>query len=98
MTRPVSYETDQLLRFSFFTTELFIHLPAKLAHQCNICPLVMSADIVRFTDLSFMIDQVDRPYMIFYKKPIAHIFAFAINRQRFIVEDIMNTKRYQFFG
>ena len=31
-------------------------------------------------------------------QPIPYIFAFAVNGQRFIVDDIMNTKWYQFFG
>ena len=40
---------------------------------------------------------VDSAGMVFYKKPIANIFTFAINRQRFFVTNVIDEQRNQFF-
>ena len=44
-----------------------------------------------------MEDQVDGCGMVFNKKPVADIFSLSVNRNRFVVFDIIDGKRDQFF-
>ena len=53
----------------------------------------MATNIVGLTCFALMIDQINRLGMVNNPEPVADILAFAINRKRFIVEDIVNEKR-----
>ena len=44
-----------------------------------------------------MENHVNSVGMVFYKKPIANVFTFAVNRQRFFVANVIDKKRNQFF-
>lgn len=45
-----------------------------------------------------MVDQVDRSGVVDYIEPVPGIFAVAVDRQRFIVQDIVDAQRDQLFG
>jgi len=66
-------------------------------HNINVFPFIKPAYIVSFPYFPFMKNEVNGTGMVYYVQPIAYVFAFAIHRKWFIIFDIVNTKRKQFF-
>src|SRR5690606_13347961 len=58
---------------------------------------VESSNVIGFAVFTLMENQIDSSCMIYYKKPVASIFPIAIDRKRFVMDNIMDTQRYQFF-
>ncbi|MDT4884859.1 hypothetical protein FQZ97_1210370 [compost metagenome] len=90
MPGPVSHVSDQLPAFPLRVPQLFIHQPDQQMHQVNVLPFVISAYIIGVSVFSLMIDHINGPGVIFYKEPVAHVFSFAIYRQRFFIPDIID--------
>src|SRR5579872_795648 len=89
----VFYEGYQFFVRSFRTVQFFIHDTAKQAYYINVGPLIMATNIVGASVFCFMKYHINRTGMVFYKKPVAHVLSLAVNRQRFIVFNIMDAKR-----
>lgn len=63
----------------------------------NILPLVMAADIVGFSALTFGRHFIQGAGVIFDVKPVADLLPVAVYRQRFAGQRIENSQRDQFF-
>ena len=61
--------------------------------QVDVLPLIVTADVVRFSISTIMEDHVDRVSMVFHPKPITNVLAFAINWQRFVVTNAVGPIR-----
>ena len=64
----------------------------------DVLPFVEPADVVGFGNLPVMENHVDSAGMVFHEEPVAHVFALAVNRERFLVADVIDKERNQFFG
>ena len=95
MSGAVLDECNQLDTASFFTTEFAVHDITKKMNQVNVLPFVVTTDVVGFTFVRLMENYVDRHGMFFYEQPVSDIFSFSVNRNRFVVFDIVNGKRNQ---
>lgn len=76
MPLTVTNMSDQALWLTQFLANNF--------HNINILLLVMSTDIIYFSNTAFVNNQVNSLTMIFNIQPIANIKALTINRQWFI--------------
>ena len=97
MSRSVFYISDQFFILSGSSSQFLIHLTTQFFYQCNVCPFIMTPNIVSFPNSSLVKNNINCPCMVFYKQPISNILAFPVNRKRLFVDNIMNTKRNQFF-
>ena len=64
----------------------------------DVLPFVEAADVVSFGDLAVMENHVDSAGMVFHEKPVAHVFALTVNRERLLVADVIDKERNQLFG
>ena len=68
---------DQAFRFAkFFADDL---------NDINVCHFIVSADVVNFSNTSFVDDQVDCAAMIFYIEPVTNVFACSVYRKWFVI-------------
>ena len=61
-------------------------------HDINILPFVETADIVGVTNLALVEDDIDSSGVVDHIQPVAHVFAFAVDGQRFAVADVVDEK------
>ena len=97
MTRPVRHIGDELFGLSRRATKLLVHDPAQKPDQVDVTPFVMTSDIVGFTVLSLMENNINRLRMIDNPEPVTNILSLAINRKGFAVDDIIDKKRDELF-
>ena len=88
---------DKIHIFSLLSTDKTIDGIDKYFNNINIFPLIKSTNIISISHFTFMENGINGAGMIFYKQPIANIFAFAINRERFSFANIIYKKRDKLF-
>ena len=96
MAEAVGNVGDEVEVFTFFATKEPVNGIDDYLDDVNVLPLVEAADVVGFGYLAIVEDEVDGTGMIFYKKPITHVLAFAIDRQWLAVADVVDEERNQF--
>ena len=65
--------------------------------QVDVLPFVEATDIVSFSVLSFMENQVNSTGVVFHIEPVADILPFAVHRKRFSVTDVIDEQWYELF-
>ena len=68
------------------------------ADDIDVFPFVEPTYVVRIADTALVKNQINSTRMILYIKPVAHIFALTIHRQRSAVTNVINKQRYQLLG
>ncbi len=64
----------------------------------DVHPFVVAAYIVGFARNAFVPDGVHGAYVIAYKQPVADVFAFAIYRDGFLIDDLADDYGNELFG
>lgn len=82
---------------AFTWTQLIEDITDRVYHL-NILFLTPPSNVVGLTYVAVFQDPKQRPYMIVYVQPVAHIFAVAINRNRVLIKGIEDHDRNEFFG
>ena len=98
MSEAVGDVGDEVEVFAFFATKESVNGIDDDLDDVDVLPLVEAADVVGFCYLAIVEDDIDGTGMVFYKKPVAHVFALAIDRQWLAVADVVNEERYQLLG
>ena len=89
MSLAILYVLDQALRLAEIFTDEF--------YDINIFHLIVSTNVVDFSDGSVAQDQVNRLTVILDIQPVAHIESLSVYRKRLICQRICNHKRNEFF-
>ena len=97
MAKAVGNVGDEVEVFTFFATEEPVNCIYHYLDDVDVLPLIEAANVVGFGYFALMEDEVDGTGMVFYKEPVAHVFAFAIDWQWFAVADVVDEERNQFF-
>ena len=95
MAEAVGNVCDEVEIFAFFSTEESVNGIDDDLDDVDVLPLVEATDVVGFCHFALMEDEVDGTGMVFYKEPVAHVFALAIDRQRLAVADVIDEERNQ---
>ena len=98
VSRAVGDVGDQLLRSPLGASQQAVHGPDDHPDQVDVPPLVEPADVVCFAVAPLVEDEVDGPGVVLDVEPVADILAPAVDRQRFVVADVVYKQRYEFFG
>ena len=77
--------------------QLSVHDAAQEVDDIDVLPFVEAADIVFLPYLAVVKDGVDGPGMVFDEEPVADVLAFAIDRKRFMMKDIVDHEGDQLF-
>ena len=89
MSFPVFHVGDQAFRLAqFFADQL---------HDVDVAHLIMSADVIDFSDASVMDHQINRFAVVFHIQPVTDVQTFSIDRKRFVVQTVCDHQRDQFF-
>ena len=97
MTCPVFYIGNQVFGGAGRPFQLAVHDFAEQMNEVDVLPFIMPADIVGFSNSSFVVNEVDRVCMIFNIQPVADIFTLAVNRDQPVVFYIVYRQRDQLF-
>ncbi len=62
----------------------------------DVLPFVETADVVGFSNLAFVEDEVDCSCMILNVEPVSYILSLAVYRKRFPVADVVDKERDEF--
>ena len=81
----VGYESDELLALALRTPEFSVHNIAQKPDEVDVFPLVVAADIVCVAIFTSVEYYIDSGCVVFDKEPVAYVFAFAVDRYRFVV-------------
>lgn len=85
----VRYIGNKAFRFTqFFEDEL---------DQIYVCHFIMAADVVEFTDFSFLKNQVDGAAVVFYVEPVPYVFAVSINGNGLTRQGFLQGEGNEFF-
>ena len=97
MSCTVLYEGDEREAVTFRITEYAVDGTDHCLYQVDVLPFVESADIIGFSILAFVEDQVNGTSMVFYIEPVADILSFPIDRKRFSMSDIIDKQWNKLF-
>src|SRR5690606_4777030 len=97
MSWAVFHEGNEFLRITCRFPGFFINLLDEFFHKIDILPFIPASDIVGFAGFCFMENLENRFGVVYDIQPIAGIFSVAVYGKWFFVQNIMNTKRNQFF-
>ena len=89
---------DKVHVFAFAAAEKAVDGINQNLDDVYILPLVEAADVVGLPHLAFVEDKVYGAGVVFDIEPVAYVFAFSIDRERFTVADIVDKERYKFLG
>jgi len=89
---------DQFLRCSLFPSQQAVNSFDNHPDKVDIFPFIASADIIGLSHPAPVKDQINGPRMVFHVKPVPDVLSLAIDRKRFVVTNIIDEERYQFFG
>ena len=95
MSEAVGDVGDEVEVFAFFATKETINCIYHYLDDVDVLPLVEAANVVGFGYLALMEDKVASTGMVFYKEPVANVFALAIDRKGFAVADVVDEEGYQ---
>ena len=93
MAEAVGNVCDEVEVFAFFATKESVNGIDDYLDDVDVLPLVEATDVVGFSYLAIVEDEVDGTSMVFYKKPVAYILTLAIDRERFAIADVVNEER-----
>lgn len=97
VTETVRYIGNESQTMSFRMTKDTVHCLYHHLDQVNILPFVESTDIVCFSVLSFVENEVNGTGVVFHIKPVADILTFAVDRKRFSVTDVIDEQWDELF-
>ena len=97
MSSAIGYVGDEVEVFAFLSAQQTVNGFNHHFDDVNVLPLIEAADVVSFSNLALVENQVNSAGMVFNIEPVAHIFALAIYRQRLAVAYIIDEKRDEFF-
>ncbi len=89
---------DQVHVLAFVAAEQPVNGLDDDLDDVDILPFVKPADVVCLGNLPVMENHVDGAGVVFYKEPVANVLALAVNRERFLVADVVDEERNQLFG
>ena len=95
MTEAVGNVCDEVEIFTFLASEKSVNGIDYYPDNVDVLPFVEATDVVGFGYFALMEDEVDGTGMVFYKEPVAHVFALAIDRQWLAMANIVDEERYQ---
>ena len=98
MAEAVGDVSDEVEVFAFLTTKKTVDGIDDDLDDVDVLPLVEATDVVGFGYLAIVEDEVDGTGMVFYKEPVAHVFALAIDWQWLAMADVVDEEWYQFLG
>ena len=95
MAKAVGNVCDEVEVFAFLASKETVNGIDDYLDDVDVLPLVKATDVVGFGYFALMEDEVDGTGMVFYKEPVAHVLAFAIDRQWLAMADIIDEERNQ---
>ena len=95
MAEAVGNVCDEVELFAFFAAKESVNGIDDDLDDVDVLPLVEATDVVGFSYFAVMEEEVDGTGMIFYKEPVAHVLAFAIDREWLAVANVVDEERYQ---
>ena len=95
MSEAVGNVGDEVEVFTFLTPKESVNGFDDDLDDVDVLPLVEAANVVGFGNLALMKDKVDSTGMVFYKEPVTHVLALAIDRKGFAVADVVDEEGYQ---
>ena len=98
MAQTIRHVGDEVHVLAFRTAEEPVDGLDHDLDDVDVLPFVEAADVVRLGNLSVMENHVDGTGVVFYKEPVANVFALAVNRERLLVADVVDEQRNQLFG
>ena len=93
MTEAVGNISDEVEVFAFFATKESVNGIDDDLYDVDVLPFVEASDVVGFGYFALMEDEVDGTGMVFYKEPVAHVFALAIDWQWLAMADVVRPSR-----
>ena len=96
VAKAVSNVCDEVEVFAFLASKEPINGIDDYLDDVDVLPLVEATDVIGFSYFALMEDEVDGTSVVFYKEPVAHVLALAIDRQWLAVADIVDKERNQF--
>ena len=96
MSEAVGNVGDEVEVFTFLTTKKAVNGIDDDLDDVDVLPLVEATDVVGFCHFALMEDEVDGTGMVFYKEPVAHVFALAIDWQWLAMADVIDEERDKF--
>ncbi len=93
MTGSVCNVGDEVEIFTLCPAEKSVNGVDHDLDDVDILPFVETADVVGFSYLAFMEDEVDCSCMILHVKPVPYVLALAVNWKRLSVLDIVDEQR-----
>ena len=97
VTRPIDDEVDEIGKAKPGHWLQFVYNIADESDNLDVGELVSATDIVAFSDKALRQNQLKRASMIVDMKPVAHVTAVSIDRQRPTLKSIYNNERDQLF-
>ena len=98
MPQTVGDVSYQIHIFAFIASQKAVNSSYQNLDDVDVLPLVEASDIIGLGNFSSVEDKINGTGMVFHKKPVAYVLAFAINGEWFAMTDIVDEKRYQLFG
>ena len=95
MAEAVGDVGDEVEVFAFLASEESVNGIFHYLDDVDVLPLVEAANVVGFGYFALMEDKVDGTGMVFYKEPVAHVFALAIDWQWLAMADVVDEERNQ---
>ena len=90
MAEAVGNVGDEVEVFAFFATKESVNGIDDDLDDVDVLPFVEAANVVGFGYLAIVEDEVDGTGMVFYKEPVAHVFALAIDWQWLAMADVVD--------
>ena len=92
---PVGNVCDKVHVLTFRSAEKPVNGPDQHPDDINVLPLVEPADIVCLGYFAFVENKVYSPRMVLHVKPVAHVLALAVHRERPAVPYVVDEQRDQ---
>ena len=96
MTEAVGDVGDEGFRIAFGVAEETVNGLDDYLDDVDIFPLVETADVVGFGNLSLVKDGVYGTGVVDHIEPVAHVLSLAVDRQRLAVTDVVDEQRNKF--
>ena len=91
----VSHVSDEIEVFALFATQQAVNGLDYHLDDIDVLPLVETADVISFGNLSLMENHIDSTCMVLHIQPVAHILALTIYWQWLAMTDIVDEQRNQ---
>src|SRR5688500_8026229 len=98
MAGPVLDISDELLRLAIFPIKFLVHQPTEQQNEVKIFPFIVATDVVDLSRFSFVENGIYSSGVVLDIQPIADVLSLSVNRQRFLLDDVVDHKRDQLLG